>query len=598
MTPSRIDLLIVGAGPVGLTLACEALRHGLQPRLIDLAEGPSIHSKAQIVHARTLELLEDMGIVERFLERGLKTRAFTMYDEGAKRRVARFEIGEVGARFSGMLSISQVETERLLAERVAELAGAIERGVKLDSFQHDDAGVCATLEHLEDGRREQLRVPYLVGCDGAHSAVRHGLGLAFEGSRYPMNVIQTDARVDFPFPVPDDEVTGFVSPKAIAGFFPLPDGEHRYRFLVPLGGVPASEATPAQGYATKMSSQPTLERFQEILDEIAPPGSTVSDPKWIVGFHIHCRLAERFRVGRVFLAGDAGHIHSPAGGQGMNMGMQDAHNLAWKLALVHRGEGCEALLDSYEEERRQVAAETLAWTDRATRGGLINFGIQNKLAVALRNRLASFVTSLGVVQERASRTITMIDVAYEASSICGEHRSSLLDANLVTDRSTEQPSIRSWASFGSGPAPGHRAADAHLDPDDPDSARVHELLWGTAHTLLLFDGAADTAEGYAKLRAIESRVAARYGERVRTHIIVPHEEVPAELAKLESAPGESSIVLDAAGAYHEAYGAKTECLYLIRPDGYVGYRCQPADERSDAGARATPETKTPAHGPG
>lgn len=567
------DLLIVGAGPVGLTLACEALRHGLTPRLIDVALEPSIHSKAQIVHVRTLELLEDMGIVDRFLDHGLFARSFGAWSEGATQKIASLRFVEVGSRFSGMLNISQHDTEVLLAERLEELGGAVERGVKLVSFEHDEAGVSATLEHVEDGRQETLRVPWMVGCDGAHSAVRHGLGLAFEGSRYPMTVIQADARVDFPFEIPPDEITTIISPKAVAGFFPLP-GEHRYRFLVPVGGVPDDDTSDEPGYAAKLSSELTLERFQAILDDIAPAGTTVSEPKWMVGFRIHCRLAERLRVGRVFLAGDAGHIHSPAGGQGMNMGMQDAYNLAWKLALYHRGEGSEALLSSYEDERHEVAAETLAWTDTATRGGLFNFGIQNNVVVGLRNQLAGFVTSLGVVRERASRIMTMIDVAYPHSPICAEDHASLLRANIVTELDDERPSLRSWASFARGPAPGQRAPDAHVDPRDPESARIHEQLHGTAHTLLLFDGAAATQEGYAKLRDIATQVEARFGARVTTRIVTPHAEIPPALADI----GElATLVLDPAGAYHDAYAAQTECLYLIRPDGYIGYRNQPAD---------------------
>ena len=559
------DLVIVGAGPVGLTLACEAVRHGLAPRVIDLAAHASIHSKAQIVHARTLEQLEDMGIVERFLERGLITRAFTAHAQRSTEPFARLEIGDVGSRFTGMLSISQHETEVPLAERLRELGVEVERGVELISFTQDEAGVDAVLRHVEDGREERVRAPYLVGCDGAHSTVRHGLDLDFEGSRYAMDVMQTDARVDFPFPVAEDEVLAFITPKGVAGFFPLPGGEHRYRFLVPFRG----------DFGPKASDEGlSLEHFQELLDVVAPAGSVVSDPRWIVGFQIHCRLASRFRVGRVFLAGDAGHIHSPAGGQGMNMGMQDAYNLAWKLALVHRGEGTEALLGSYEPERRTVAAKTLEWTDKATRGGQINFSIHSDLVVAARNWLAGFVTSFSLVRDLASRLISMVEVAYAESPICGEDRDSVLRANVLAHADDERPTLRARASFGDGPKPGQRAPDAHLDRSDRASARIHERLFGTAHQLLLFDGVAATDEGYAKLCALAASVRARFSDRVGVQIVVPHAEAPAALAELGDT---AALVLDPRSSYHEAYAAHAECLYLIRPDGYIGYRSQPAN---------------------
>jgi len=551
------DLLIIGAGPVGLTLACEARRNGLSVRIIDKRESASIHSKAQLVHARTLELLDDLGIVDRFLSRGIVINSFNVFEAGSTKRVAQLTIVGLDSRYQGMLSISQHDTEVLLAERLAELGVEVERQVTLESFTQDDEAVTATLIHDADGgRKEILTVPWLAGCDGAHSTVRHTLELPFEGEKYPMHVIQTDARVDLPFDVHEDEVVAFAGAGAVAGLFPLPGGEHRYRFLVP--------------GAYDEDLEPTLEDFQAILDAVAPAGATVSDPKWMVGFRIHCRMTPKFRVGRVFLAGDAGHIHSPAGGQGMNMGIQDSYNLAWKLALRHRGEGTEELLESYSAERHPTAAATLGWTDRITKTGLKALGLENKLILEARNRLAGFVTSLGLVQRRVARVFSMLDVAYNDSPVCDESRAGLLRSNVRLDPTNEKPSVLSWYAFSGGPKPGHRAPDATINPEEPDSTRLHDLFRGTSHTLLLFDGAAPTAEGYANLTSIAETLTERFGDRIQSHIVVPSNTRP---DKLEF---DGSVLLDAGSELHSAYAADTECLYLIRPDGYVGFRSQPA----------------------
>ena len=557
MPEQQLDLLIVGAGPVGLTLGCEALRHGLSVRIIDFKDAASVHSKAQIVHARTLEMLEDMGLAERFIDKGIPIHSFNIFSQGGKKRIVQMVVAVENSKYQNILSISQHDTEVLLGQRLVELGGTIERRVRLRHFSQDGDRVTATLVHEGDGDREEtISVPWMVGCDGAHSTVRKSLGLSFEGQRYPMHIIQTDARVDFPFPTHEDEVIGFLAPGTVVGLFPLPGGESRYRFLIPRNHDDDIE--------------PTLQHFQDVLDRVAPPGTIVSDPRWMVGFRIHCRMVPRYRVGRIFVAGDAGHIHSPAGGQGMNLGMQDAYNLAWKLALFHRGEGTETLLDSYSAERHPVAAETLAWTDTATNGALVNLGLENSLLIEARNRLAGFVTSFGFVQQRAARMMSMLDIAYTSSPICGEARGNLLKTNVLCSTENENPSIPTWTAFSSGPQPGQRAPDVSVDPTEHTALRLHSLLHGTTHTLLLFDGQAATPAGYDNLAQIADQIARVHGAHIRTHIIVPASARP------DALEFDGSVILDPMSSLHNAYAAHSECLYLIRPDGYIGFRSQPA----------------------
>jgi 2-polyprenyl-6-methoxyphenol hydroxylase-like FAD-dependent oxidoreductase len=554
-----LDALVVGAGPVGLSMAAELSRYGLSCRIVDVNEGPSIWSKAQIIHARTLEVFDDMGVVEPILAEGRKISGASFFDVGEDaRRIGSFTIGEIDSHYPYLLSLSQRQTEQQLAAHLERAYGLrIERKVRLERFTQDAEGVTAHLTR-DDGSAEELRAAWLIGCDGAHSTVRKTLGLPFEGMTYPVRLVQADVRVDMTTPLHDDEFDIFFGPRGLLALFPMPEPK-RYRMI--------SFLEPENEEEVK------LELFQRLMAERGPAGATVSDPAWMIDFRIHCRLASRYRLGRVFLAGDAAHIHSPAGGQGMNMGIQDAYNLAWKLALVQKKLGKEVLLDAYEAERRPVAEATLRGTDTMTRAGLGMIALmKNPIAHALRNQLFGFVTSLGFVQTRATRGISMIEVGYPKSPIVAQDQVSLFSVRVLGG-DDERPSMAEWLQFGEGPAPGQRTPDVVFPEVEGGAARLHELLRGTHHTLLLFDGAAKTEEGYTRLGQIASAVAARCGELVKTHVVVlPPCERPPGL------PESTGLLRDRDGELHRRFGARAECLYLIRPDGYVGYRCQPADE--------------------
>lgn len=555
MAPSDLEVLIVGAGPTGLALATDLLRHGLRCRIIDQERVPAPWSKAQIVHARTLEIFEALGVAAEVRAHGKQIHGFNIHETPSLKRVARVQLGAVDSQAGSFLSIPQRDTEVCLARHYERLGGVIERPVRLEGFVQDDDGVTATLVHPDD-RKEVVRAAWLVGCDGAHSTTRGGLGLEFSGSTYEQRLIQADVRIDMPLHVDDDEIVLFLAADGLIGLFPLP-GERRYRMIAPLFDGEEIE--------------PTLENFQRLMAHRGPAGAVVSDPVWMVGFRIHCRMVSRYRIGRVFVAGDAAHIHSPAGGQGMNTGVQDAHNLAWKLALVQRGRARPELLDSYDAERRPVAAATLAGTDAATRRGIIAFTLRNPIAVAMRNRLLGFVANLGFVGDRAAQGLSMLEIGYPDSPIVAQDRPPLHRAHLLTSADVESPSLRDWVDFGHGPAPGERAPDVLVAPEQPDSPRLYDLLRGPTHTLLLFDGAAPTPEGYANLAAVARRTRERFDGLVTPVVVVPRAERPAALE------WDGALVLDAEGAVHQRYGARSECLYLVRPDGHVGYRGQPAD---------------------
>jgi hypothetical protein len=255
----------------------------------------------------------------------------------------------------------------------------------------------------------------------------------------------------------------------------------------------------------------------------------------------------------------------------MNTGMQDAHNLAWKLALVHHGKSAPTLLDSYHAERHAVAANVLRGTDVATRAATL----RHPVARAVRNNVARVLASLEVVQQRIARTTAELDLAYRKSPIVSENRHSLLRARVGAGDAAEEPNVLAWRSFELAPAAGDRMLDATITPRGATAPRrLYEIVDGRRHTLILFDGRSSTRAGYERLTSIGRRVTERYAGLVDVHIVVPASECPGEL------DWNGSLLFDPEGELEERYGALSECAYLIRPDLYVGYRSQPADETS------------------
>jgi len=545
------DVLVVGAGPTGLTLACELARHGISVRIIDQAEAPSDTSKALGMHARTLEAFETMGVAEELVAKGVKVHGVNNYANG--KRIVHLSMDELETRYPYVLSLPQSETERTLAQLLGRLGGSVGRPIQLSGFSQDQGGVTATLRHA-DARQEEVRARWLVGCDGAHSMVRKALGLPFEGSRYEEAFMLADVRLEWE--LPDDEAHAFFSPDGIVATIPLPGGQHRLILDVP------------QEMADRDRTEVGFEHVRAIMDSRGLGWVRAHDPTWVATFRIHRRMVPSFRVGRVFLAGDAAHIHSPVGAQGMNLGIQDAVNLAWKLALVTRGVGKPILLDSYQAERHPIAAATVSGTDLATRV----VTLRNPVGQALRNQLAGFLSSLEVVQHRLTRAVSGLVVNYRRSPIVAEYRAGLLDTVMGDAAAAETPRVSDWRDFGAAPAAGDHAPDGPVFPPGGDaSARLFELLRTPRHTLLLFDGRAATAAGYRNLAEIARRVRDRYRDLVVAHIVVPRDAPPQGLA------WDGSVLLDPEGDLHHRYGAGSESLYLIRPDGYVGYRSQPAD---------------------
>jgi 2-polyprenyl-6-methoxyphenol hydroxylase-like FAD-dependent oxidoreductase len=391
---SDCQVLIVGAGPTGLVLACGLLAGGVRARIIDKGDGVRLQSRALGIHARTLEVFDMMGVADRFVEHGQMVRRFHMYTDG--KTLVRLELARNGSRFGYMLDVPQDVTETILRQRVAELGGRVEPGTELSGLSQDPGGVTATVTG-RGGITRAITADYVVGADGAHSRVRSELGLDFQGHPYAQDWLLADVRLDWDRP--DDEMHAFFRRDG-RPLICMPMREQRWRVILPYAGERDRRA-------------PALEEIQQLVAERAPEPVPVSDPSWLATFQCQRRSTHVYRHGRVMLAGDAVHIHSPAGGQGMNTGMMDAHNLAWKLALVASGQAPDGLLDSYGQERGPVAADVLALTHALVRLGTTTHPMQR----ALRNTIVPAAGRLAPLQRRAVRRISHTGVAYPASPL-------------------------------------------------------------------------------------------------------------------------------------------------------------------------------------
>ncbi|MEU1179934.1 FAD-dependent monooxygenase [Streptomyces sp. NPDC005820] len=370
-TPT-VDVLIAGAGPVGLSAAAELGRHGVRCRLVDRLPARLPYAKAVGIQPRTLEIWDRMGLARAVLEAAAVLRGQLVHVNG--RETARWELALPPEVPYGFAALPQYATERLLEEYLAGLGTVVERGSELLDFVQDPDGVTARLRTAAGGE-EELRAGYLVGCDGAHSTVRKGLGLAFEGAAFAEEYMLGDVEADWDMPhgygIRSSHRADDGSTDDVLVCIPLP-GAGRYRMSML---VPPELSTRASGegdgvaHGLEGGRAPELSHLQAVVDRLAPKRAVLSRLRWSSVFRISHRIVDRYGDGRVFVAGDAAHIHPPTGAQGMNTGIQDAVNLAWKLALVLRGRAGPGLLETYDAERRPVGEEVVRRTVRhATRG--------------------------------------------------------------------------------------------------------------------------------------------------------------------------------------------------------------------------------------
>ena len=450
------DVVVVGAGPTGLTLACGLLSQGVSVRVVDRASGPATTSRANFLHARGSEVLSRLGALGTLPNEALKAMTITTYV--GDRPVARLRFGDVGIRTAAPpMLISQARVEASLRARLATLGGRPEWATPLLDASQDADGVTAVV-----GDGQPLRARWLVGCDGTTSTTRGLSGIGFPGRRVSERFLLADVHLDWD--LDRTGTTGWVHPDGMVGAMPMPmpmpepDGrDDLWRILAYDPGEHDGKPTERQ----------ILDRVHEILSErTGHPTGPIRDATWASAFSVHRRLADSYRRGRMLLAGDAAHAHAPFGGQGMLTGIGDAENLAWKLALVVSGQARESLLDTYQSERRPLAAKVLRGSTATTRVNIAN-GPAGRF---LRDRIVVPLLNVSAVQRWATHSTSQLWVSYRRGPLA--------------DRGWH----RGWP--GRRPLAGDRIADlACLRPDGTPS-RLHAEL-GAHWALLMPAGAAD-----------------------------------------------------------------------------------------------------------
>lgn len=398
------DVLIVGAGPVGLFLANECARRGLRSRLVEARSGQSEHSKALAIFPRTLEVFDMAGIAAPFLEAA--NRVTWVAVVAPDRHLARIRFMPKETPYPFVAMVPQDVTEKLLLAELRRKGGAVEYDTTFVSAVRHDGYVSAVLD--QKGKPMELTAAFVVGCDGAHSAVRHLLNLSFEGAQYEALFMLADVETNEALPA--DELQLCPSEFGPLAIFPMSSTRRRIVATVerPEGDVPS------------------LDMVRRTLEQRAPAAIEALSMRWSSYFRVHHRQVGRLRVGRMFIAGDAAHIHSPFGGQGMNTGLQDVWNLVWKLVLAVRGRGNEELLDSYTAERRPVIKSVIETTHRLTRV----MGTPSKLAQALRDTIIPVVSRLTAFQNRFIQNLSELGIAYGGSPIVAGAGKRYFDESL------------------------------------------------------------------------------------------------------------------------------------------------------------------------
>ncbi|MGG3624931.1 FAD-dependent monooxygenase [Bacillus gobiensis] len=506
------DVLIVGAGPTGLTLANELARHDISFKIIDSAITTSQTTKALGIMPRTLELYEKTGIAEEMVEKGLDTPAFNVMNKDHK--LIYFDFNkQCNSPFPFVLMLPQNKTEEILYNYLMKQNYDVEWETKLLEIEQDANGTTVIVQKGIE-KTANIRTKYIVGCDGAHSTVRHQLGLNFEGVTIQQNFSLVDLKVEWELPY--NESYAFVDRGKFIAFFPMKDGKHRILMTSDIGA--------------KEHSEVSIEEIEQMIHAVGPTNTSVSNVLWTSRFLVNQRMVKQARLGRVFLAGDAAHIHSPVGAQGMNTGIQDAYNLSWKLALVLKNYSPDTLLDTYTTEREPVWGNLLLGTERFTRILLQ----KSRLVNQVRKTIAPVITSSRFINQKFIDALSQTGIHYRHSPIVNgeEYGSKVFNKG-------------DWLQ------PGDRVPDEIIG----NGQRLHHLLTTTKHVLFVF------TQDYETFKKIKENV----------------ESYPIQVFQIgieRNCAIQQNYLCDSKGQIYSKYGfASKEGMLVIRPDGYIGFKC-------------------------
>jgi 2-polyprenyl-6-methoxyphenol hydroxylase-like FAD-dependent oxidoreductase len=519
---SHTPVLIVGAGPVGLLMGLQLQRFGIPHRLIERRLKRQSFSKAFAIHSRSLEIFDDLGLLDQVCAKAVRVELVHIYSN--RKRLITYNLGKLNVPHPYVASIPQNCIEEILEKRYIELGGYVERGVELKELTQNDHRACATLND-QYGEQQFEECSWVIGCDGGFSFVRNASGIAFDGETYKRPYIIADGTLSWS----GDNGVGHVFSvgDGYMMVFPLPGGKHRV--VIDSDDINLT------------NSELNIERVNARLYERGFEDLTLSNPTWLSLTTFHHRLARQYRMGRVFLAGDACHVHSPIGGQGLNTGLQDAYNLSWKIAHVLNHDASQMLLDTYEAERKPVANTVLNKTRQQMR--LLN--VKHPLLRFLRDAIVPKLASTRRFQNMIMKQAAGFQVEYSTALLAGKTRK-------ITDQ---------------GPLTGERMPDGKLFGQRGNALHLFELLKGTHYSLFIFESLVPDSE----VDCLE--IANIYNSNhwpshfLRTFLI--------RNGSLDDVRTHSSFetVYRITNTLCEDLGAESGGIFLVRPDGYLALRC-------------------------
>lgn len=506
---SHLPILIVGAGPTGLMMACELARYGIAFRIIDKKPERTLTSNATWVQTRTIELLDQAGLAPRFLKAGHPCSAINFYIDG--KPLVSLSLKDIDSVYPFILMLPQSETEKLLIDRLAEFKHHVEWLSELIDVKQEGNKALSTIQ-TPGGKIETITSDWLIACDGANSTIRQKCQIFFPGEDLTEQFIVADADIDS-F-TSKDEIHLFFGKGTLFAASPL--GKNKYRIAANL-----DFDFPRQTFYKK-----------EVIDLVQERGRGayyVTDVSWISTFWIHGRIAEKMRHQSIFLMGDAAHVHSPAGGQGMNTGIQDAFNLAWKLALIIKDKGKPTLLESYQAERYPVVSEIVNQTEKFTKMALSD----KSFLTNLRKFSHQILSEDEELTKKACALISQVGIQYQ-------------DSPVINYENNQNQAI----------SPGKRAPDVIID----QTTRLYDYLRNNFHNILLFTGTSEKNHVLPHIKQLQEWLSQFHPDLIKTYVITN-----------EKIYDGGDIIFDSDEVIHKCYYITKPTILIIRPDNYIAY---------------------------